>query len=207
MDIVAKYFPDLTPRQQQQLAALGPLYASWNERINLISRKDIDHLYERHVLHSLALAKVIAFVPGAELMDLGTGGGFPGVPLAILFPEAQFHLVDSIGKKVNAAREIAFELGLDNVRCTHERAEKVQARYDFVVTRAVAPLSQLERWTRGKISNVFRHRLKNGLLCLKGGQLEAETMKSRGKAKVFALDRYFNEPYFAEKYVVHLKTT
>ncbi len=207
MDLIAKYFPDLTPRQQQQMAALGPLYTTWNERLNLISRKDIDHLYERHVLHSLALAKVIGFVPGAELMDLGTGGGFPGVPLAVLFPEAQFHLVDSIGKKVNAAREIAFELGLDNVRCTHERAEKVQARYDFVVTRAVAPLSQLERWTRGKISNVFRHRLKNGLLCLKGGQLEAETTKARGKAKIFPLDRYFDEPYFAEKYVVHLKTT
>ena len=202
MDIITNYFPGLSETQLRQYAALGDLYTEWNAKINVISRKDIGNLYEHHVLHSLGIAKVIHFKPGTELMDLGTGGGFPGIPLAILFPECRFHLVDSIGKKVRVAMEVAQSIGLENVTFSHARAEEIKTKYDFVVSRAVMPLPDLIKIVRKNIASVQHNALPNGLLCLKGGELAGEIAPFKQKAMEWNLSDYFAEDYFETKKVV-----
>ena len=202
MDIITKYFPDLSEKQKQQFAALGDLYTDWNAKINVISRKDIWNLYEHHVLHSLGIAKAIHFKPDTEVMDLGTGGGFPGIPLAIFFPECRFHLVDSIGKKVRVASEVASAIGLENVTFSHARAEEIKTKYDFVVSRAVMPLSDLMKIVRKNISPTPHNALPNGLLCLKGGELANETAPFKHKAIEWNLSDFFEEEYFKTKKVV-----
>lgn len=204
MDIILKYFPELSDVQKQQFAALEALYTDWNAKINVISRKDIGNLYEHHVLHSLGIAKVIRFTPGSRIMDLGTGGGFPGIPLAILFPEVHFHLVDSIGKKVRVATEVAHSIGLGNARFSHTRAEEVKDTYDFVVSRAVMPLADLMKIIRKNISSHQQNALPNGLICLKGGELANETMPFRHKATIWNLSDYFDEEFFQTKKVVYV---
>jgi len=169
MDIILKYFPDLSATQIEQFAKLQELYKDWNLKINVVSRKDIDELYLRHVLHSLGIAKIMQFKPGSKVMDVGTGGGFPGIPLAILFPETQFHLVDSIGKKIKVVNEVATGLALENVKTTHGRVEEVKDTYDFIVSRAVAQMETFQRWVRNKVQKQQNHDLKNGILYLKGG--------------------------------------
>lgn len=204
MDIILKYFPELTEVQKQQFATLEALYTDWNAKINVISRKDIGNLYEHHVLHSLGIAKVIRFTPGSRIMDLGTGGGFPGIPLAILFPEVHFHLVDSIGKKVRVATEVAHSIGLDNATFSHTRAEEVKDTYDFVVSRAVMPLADLMKIIRKNISSHQQNALPNGLICLKGGELANETMPFRHKATIWNLSDYFDEEFFQTKKAVYV---
>lgn len=204
MDIILKYFPDLSDTQKEQFAALGDLYADWNSKINVISRKDIGNLYEHHVLHSLSIAKTIHFRAGTRVMDLGTGGGFPGIPLAILFPDTQFHLVDSIGKKVRVATEVAQAIGLQNVTFCHERAEDEKALFDFVVSRAVMPLADLLKIIRKNITAECRNALPNGLICLKGGELENEITPVRKSAIVTELSTFFAEEYFKTKKVVYV---
>lgn len=204
MDIILKYFPELTDVQKQQFAALEALYTDWNAKINVISRKDIGNLYEHHVLHSLGIAKVIRFTSGSRIMDLGTGGGFPGIPLAILFPEVHFHLVDSIGKKVRVATEVAHSIGLDNATFSHTRAEEVKDTYDFVVSRAVMPLADLMKIIRKNISSHQQNALPNGLICLKGGELANETMPFRHKATIWNLSDYFDEEFFQTKKAVYV---
>lgn len=203
MDILLKYFTDLTETQKEQFSKLQDLYKDWNLKINVVSRKDIDELYLRHVLHSLGIAKVMPFKPGSKVMDVGTGGGFPGIPLAILFPETQFHLVDSIGKKIKVVNEVAEGLGLENVRTTHGRVEEVKDTYDFIVSRAVAQMETFVRWTKGKIAKKQNHDLKNGILYLKGGDL-TEELKKYTSATIYNLPDYFEEPFFDTKKVVHL---
>lgn len=203
MELILKYFPELTEKQKQQFAALDALYHDWNAKINVISRKDIDNLYEHHVLHSLGIAKVINFRPGSKVMDLGTGGGFPGIPLAILFPEVHFHLVDSIGKKVRVASEVAGAIGLKNVTFCHERAEDEKQTFDFVVSRAVMPLMDLLKIIRKNISVKQQNALPNGLICLKGGELERETMPVKHKTTIWELKEYFSEEFFETKKVVY----
>ena len=203
MEIILKYFPDLTDEQKRQFAALYDLYQDWNAKINVISRKDIDNLYEHHVLHSLGIAKVISFKPGTAVMDLGTGGGFPGIPLAILFPEVKFHLVDSIGKKVRVAQEVAQSIGLKNVTFCHERAEDEKGKFDFVVSRAVMPLMDLLKIIRKNISPKQQNALPNGLICLKGGELERETLPVKHKTTLWDLKEYFSEEYFETKKIVY----
>lgn len=201
------YFPDLSEVQQSQLALLGPLYREWNERINVISRKDIDHLYEHHILHALGIARVMRFLPGTSMLDLGTGGGIPGIPLAILFPETKFTLIDGTRKKITVVQEVAQALDLKNVVAYHQRAEELKGKFDFVITRGVAPLDQLMQWCYSLISNQHRHALPNGLLALKGGDLRGE-IKALPKgtyAEVFPLSSYFKEPYFEEKVVVYVQ--
>lgn len=204
MDLILKYFPDLTEEQKRQFAALYDLYLDWNSKINVISRKDIENLYEHHVLHSLGIAKVIRFKPGTKVMDLGTGGGFPGIPLAILFPEVQFHLVDSIGKKVRVATEIAGSIGLKNVTTRHARAEEEKQLFDFVVSRAVMPLTDLLKIIRKNISPKQQNALPNGLICLKGGELEKETMPVKNKTTMWNLKEFFGEEFFETKKVVYV---
>lgn len=204
MDIILKYFPDLSDTQKEQFAALGDLYADWNSKINVISRKDIGNLYEHHVLHSLSIAKTIHFRAGTRVMDLGTGGGFPGIPLAILFPDTQFHLVDSIGKKVRVATEVAQAIGLQNVTFCHKRAEDEKALFDFVVSRAVMPLADLLKIIRKNITAECRNALPNGLICLKGGELENEITPVRKSAIVTELSTFFAEEYFKTKKVVYV---
>lgn len=204
MDIIAKYFPDLSETQKEQFGALYDLYADWNSKINVISRKDIGNLYEHHVLHSLGIAKVIRFHPGTEVMDLGTGGGFPGIPLAILFPETHFHLVDSIGKKVRVATEVAQAIGLKNISFKHCRAEEEKQNFDFVVSRAVMPLTDLLKIIRKNIRSEQRNALPNGLICLKGGELEHEVMPVRHQATITELKNYFEEDFFDTKKVVYV---
>lgn len=203
MELILKYFPELTDEQKQQFAALDALYHDWNAKINVISRKDIDNLYEHHVLHSLGIAKVINFRPGTHVMDLGTGGGFPGIPLAILFPEVKFHLVDSIGKKVRVATEVASAIGLKNVTFCHERAEDEKQTFDFVVSRAVMPLTDLLKIIRKNISVKQQNALPNGLICLKGGELERETLPVKHKTTIWELKDHFTEEYFDTKKVVY----
>ena len=174
LKIIEKYFPNLTDYQKEQFQQLKPLYEDWNLQINVISRKDINQLYERHVLHSLSIAKFITFEPGTKLMDLGCGGGFPGIPLAILFPEVSFTMIDSIGKKIKVVQEIADVIGLKNIQAHHMRAEKVKESFDFVITRAVAPMIDLVKWTRKKYINEQRHSIENGVIALKGGDLDQE---------------------------------
>ncbi len=204
MDLILKYFPDLTEEQKRQFAALYDLYLDWNSKINVISRKDIENLYEHHVLHSLGIAKVIHFRPGTQIMDLGTGGGFPGIPLAILFPEVQFHLVDSIGKKVRVASEIANSIGLKNVTFRHSRAEEEKGKFDFVVSRAVMPLTDLLKIIRKNISSKQQNALPNGLICLKGGELGNETMPVKNKTTLWDLKEFFEEEFFETKKVVYV---
>ena len=204
MDIILKYFPNLSEVQQQQFAALYDLYIDWNSKINVISRKDITNLYEHHVLHSLGIAKVMQFRPETTVMDLGTGGGFPGIPLAILFPETHFHLVDSIGKKVKVATEIANAIGLKNVTTRHCRAEEEKQLFDFVVSRAVMPLTDLLKIIRKNIKKEQHNALPNGLICLKGGELEREVMHVKHQTLMYDLKDYFEEEFFETKKVVYV---
>jgi 16S rRNA (guanine527-N7)-methyltransferase len=199
------YFPDLTELQFNQFSVLQKLYEEWNAQINVISRKDIDELYERHVLHSLAIAKLISFKPGSQILDLGTGGGFPGIPLAILFPEVNFFLVDSIGKKIKVVNEVTDALGLKNVRTAHMRAEEITDKFDFVVSRAVADLGLMFHWVRNKISRMNQHTLHNGLICLKGGDLKEELKQFKNKTKVFEISEFFEGEFFETKKIVYLK--
>lgn len=204
MDIILKYFKNLSDAQKEQFAALYDLYTDWNSKINVISRKDITNLYEHHVLHSLGIAEVIRFKPGTRVMDLGTGGGFPGIPLAIMFPETQFHLVDSIGKKVKVATEIASAIGLKNVTTRHCRAEEEKAEFDFVVSRAVMPLTDLLKIIRKNISRDQQNALPNGLICLKGGELANEIMPVKNQTEIYDLKNYFEEEFFETKKVVYV---
>ncbi|WP_304244715.1 16S rRNA (guanine(527)-N(7))-methyltransferase RsmG [Phocaeicola plebeius] len=204
MDIILKYFPNLSEVQQQQFAALYDLYTDWNSKINVISRKDITNLYEHHVLHSLGIAKVMQFRLETTVMDLGTGGGFPGIPLAILFPETHFHLVDSIGKKVKVATEIANAIGLKNVTTRHCRAEEEKQSFDFVVSRAVMPLTDLLKIIRKNIKKEQHNALPNGLICLKGGELEREIMPVKHQTLMYDLKDYFEEEFFETKKVVYV---
>ena len=204
MDIILKYFPDITEEQKKQFAALYDLYTEWNAKINVISRKDIENLYEHHVLHSLAIARVIQFRAGSRIMDLGTGGGFPGIPLAILFPEVHFHLVDSIGKKVRVSTEVATAIGLKNVTFRHARAEEEKQTFDFVVSRAVMPLADLIKIIKKNISVKQQNALPNGLICLKGGELEHEAMPFKHKTVMHNLSDEFEEEFFKTKKVVYV---
>ncbi|WP_339882587.1 16S rRNA (guanine(527)-N(7))-methyltransferase RsmG [Polaribacter vadi] len=203
MDIIQKYFKNLTETQIAQFSKLQELYQDWNLKINVVSRKDIDELYLRHVLHSLGIAKVISFKNGSNVLDVGTGGGFPGIPLAILFPETQFHLVDSIGKKIKVVDEVVAGLGLTNVKTTHGRVEEVKDTYDFIVSRAVAQMETFVGWTKGRIAKKQNHDLKNGILYLKGGDLSEELQKYTS-ATIYDLPTYFDEDFFETKKVVHL---
>ena len=205
MDKIKKYFPNLTDKQMEQLASLGDLYAEWNDKINVISRKDIDQLYERHVLHSLGIAKVASFNPGTSIMDVGTGGGFPGIPLAILFPETNFFLVDSIAKKINVVNGVKDSLGLTNVTAEQERAEKVKGEFDFIVSRAVTAFPKFVSLVRKKVSNKQQNKLANGIIYLKGGDFDDELQPFRNQAKVFELSSFFDEDFFLTKKVIHLK--
>lgn len=199
-----KYFPNLSEEQIRQFTALRELYTDWNSKINVISRKDIDNLYEHHILHSLGIAKVIKFAPGTNIMDLGTGGGFPGIPLAILFPECKFHLVDSIGKKIKVATEISNSIGLKNVKLSHSRGEEIKDKYHFVVTRAVMPLIDLMKTVKKNIGNEQFNLLPNGIIALKGGELNAEMASMKNICTTWDLKDYFNEEFFETKKVVHV---
>jgi 16S rRNA (guanine527-N7)-methyltransferase len=198
------YFPNLTPAQQQQFEQLPALYEFWNNQINVISRKDIDQLFERHVLHSLGIAKVIAFLPGETVLDVGTGGGFPGIPLAILFPDTQFYLVDSIGKKIKVVQEVAAALGLKNLRASHLRAEQVDERFDYVISRAVTRLGEFYPWVKGKFTRTVNNALPSGILYLKGGDLADEIKESGLKVQQFYLKDYFTEEFFETKQVIYV---
>ena len=204
MDSIKKYFPDLTERQESQLTALQGLYTDWNLKINLISRKDIDNLYEKHVLHSLGIAKTLRFTDGTAILDVGTGGGFPGIPLAILFPKVQFLLLDSIGKKIKAAEDIARQTGLENVECRQARVEEEKRTFDFVVNRAVMTLSDLVRTARKNISRNQQNALPNGFICLKGGDLQDEIKPFKNQVIEYSLSDYFEEEFFNTKKVIYL---
>ncbi len=203
MELILKYFPDLTDNQVNQFAKLQDLYADWNSKINVVSRRDIDELYLRHVLHSLGIAKIQSFLPGSKILDVGTGGGFPGIPLAILFPEVKFHLVDSIGKKIKVVEEVVEGLQLRNVKATNARVEETKGEYDFIVSRAVAQMETFVHWVKGKIAKKNNHELRNGILYLKGGDLEEE-LKLYTTAKIYSLEDIFEEEFFETKSVVHL---
>ena len=205
MESILKYFPNITEKQKEQFAALYDLYYDWNSKINVISRKDIENLYEHHVLHSLAIAKYITFKPGTTIMDMGCGGGFPGIPLAIMFPEVDFHLVDSIGKKVRVAGEIAQSIGLTNVRTSHSRAEEIKDKYSFVVSRAVMQLPDLVKICRKNISKEHINALPNGIICLKGGDMTAETEPFKSCREIINVSTYFEEEYFKDKKVVYVQ--
>ena len=204
MELIDKYFPNLTPEQRERFAALDALYRDWNAKINVISRKDIDNLYEHHVLHSLGIAQLINFKPGTRIMDLGTGGGFPGIPLAIMFPEVQFHLVDSIGKKIRVCDEVRTALGLTNVTTEWARAENVKEKFDFVVSRAVMPLADLVKLIRKNISRESHNAMPNGLICLKGGELQNEVMPMKSHTQETNLSDYFDEEFFKTKKIVYV---
>lgn len=203
-DIITHYFPALTQRQQDQFATLFDLYKEWNEKINVISRKDIDNLYINHVLHSLGIAKVMEFKPGAHVLDVGTGGGFPGIPLAILFPETRFHLVDSIGKKITVVQAVADGVGLKNVKGEQIRAEQIKGEYDFIVSRAVTRLKEFYGWIHRKVKTTSIHTLDNGILYLKGGDLEEELAELKRLHQVYDLSDYFKEEFFETKKVVYV---
>ncbi len=204
MQLIEKYFTELTERQRQQLEALDALYRDWNEKINVISRKDIDNLYLHHVLHSMAIGKFIRFKPGTEVLDFGTGGGFPGIPLAILFPECQFTLIDGTGKKIRVAQEVCNAIGLDNCHPFHRRGEEEKGHYDFVVSRAVMPLPDLVKIVRKNISKTQRNAMPNGVICLKGGDVQAEVQPFRRIAEVSAVDVWFKEEWFKEKHCIYV---
>ena len=203
MEELLHYFPNLTAHQISQFKLLSSLYKDWNLKINVVSRKDIDEIYLRHVLHSLAIAKVQPFLPGSSVLDVGTGGGFPGIPLAILFPEVQFHLVDSIGKKIKVVQQVAEGLGLENVKVTNARVETITGQYDFIVSRAVAQMETFVRWVKNRVAKKSNHDLKNGILYLKGGDLTQE-LALFPKAKIYPLSSYYKEVFFDTKTVVHL---
>lgn len=205
MELIEKYFQKLSEKQSEQYKMLDALYHDWNAKINVISRKDIDNLYEHHVLHSLAIAQFIKFKEGTEIMDLGTGGGFPGIPLAIMFPNCHFHLVDSIGKKIKVCTEIAKDLGLSNVTFRHCRAEEEKGKFDYVVSRAVMPLADLIKIVRKNISPKQNNALPNGLICLKGGELEHETMPVKHSTVLTSISDFFEEPFFETKKVVYVQ--
>ncbi len=204
MELIKKYFPEITEKQISQFEALYDLYTDWNNKINLISRKDIHNLYEKHVLHSLGIAKVIRFTDNTAILDVGTGGGFPGIPLAILFPKCWFLLVDSIGKKVRVAEDIAAQIGLKNVECRHCRVEEEKREFDFIVSRAVMPLPDLVKISKKNIVKEQQNALPNGFLCLKGGELQAEIHPFKNKVVVYDLGKYFKEEYFDTKKVIYL---
>lgn len=208
MDLINRYFPDLTPQQQERFAALQNLYEHWNAQINVISRKDIEALYEKHVLHSLAIGKFIAFTPNSSVLDVGCGGGFPTIPLAILFPEVQFIAVDSIGKKIKVVNEIVQALQLTNVIALHARAESLNAKYDFILSRAVAPVSDIIHWTKGKIKEENTNLVSNGYLFLKGGDLKEELKEAKQqfqfKHEEINLKKYFNTDFFETKKLIYI---
>lgn len=203
MQLILKYFPNLTEVQKEQFEALDNLYQDWNLKINVVSRKDIDELYLRHVLHSLAIAKIIDFSAGSRILDVGTGGGFPGIPLAILFPDCHFHLVDSIAKKIKVVEEVTNGLGLTNVKTTHDRVENIHDNFDFIVSRAVAAMPTFVHWVKGKIAKKQRNSLKNGIIYLKGGDL-TEELKDYKTAKVYDISEFFEEDFFETKKIVYL---
>lgn len=203
-ELISHYFPDLTQNQKDQFGELKELYGFWNSRINLISRKDIDMLYLHHILHSLAIAKVIRFLPGEKILDVGTGGGFPGIPLAILFPESHFHLVDSIGKKIKVVNEVTIGCKLMNVVATHARAEQINDKFNFVVSRAVTRLSEFYPWIKGKFLKDSGNEIQNGILYLKGGDLAEEIAESKLNAQLIPLSDFFKEDYFESKFVVYI---
>lgn len=205
MELIKKYFPELSKKQQKQFAALQDLYNEWNAQINVISRKDEDNFYERHVLHSLGIAKVMQFKDGSRILDIGTGGGFPGIPLAILFPECDFVLVDSIGKKIKVVNEVAQALGLKNVTGIHERAEKINEQFDFVVSRAVTAMPAFLPWTKNKFLKKNKNEFPNGILYLKGGDLTEELSSIKQTIKEFPLTDYFSEEFFETKKVIYVK--
>lgn len=207
MDIILKYFTDLTTQQEDQLGALFDLYKDWNAKINVVSRKDIDHLYLHHVLHSMSICKWIKFKDGTKVLDVGCGGGFPGIPLAIMYPEVDFHLVDSIRKKLTVVNEVAEAIKLKNVRTTHARVEETKGKYDFIITRAVAKLPVLLSWTGNKISSKHINAIPNGLVALKGGDLRAEIKPVRKKEYVeqISIGDYYDEPFFDEKFIVYVQ--
>lgn len=204
MEQLLRYFPQLTEQQQRQFAALDALYRDWNAKINVISRKDIDNLYPHHVLHSLGIAKIITFRPGTHVMDIGTGGGFPGIPLAILFPEVQFHLLDSIGKKIKVAQSVADALELTNVRTSHKNVMEEKEKYDFVVSRAVMQMEDLVRLVRKNVHHEQRNSLPNGLICLKGGDIQQEMRPFKHCCDVWPLHTYFEEEFFETKKVAYV---
>jgi 16S rRNA (guanine527-N7)-methyltransferase len=204
MDIILKYFPNLTERQHEQFAALLPLYEEWNAQINVISRKDMENFYEHHVLHSLAIAKAMPFAPMSEVLDVGTGGGFPGVPLAIMFPDARFTLIDSIGKKIKVVTDVIDRLGLTNSKAMQIRAEQLEGEYDFVVSRAVTTLGEFVPWVKKKISKTQYNQLHNGILYLKGGDLTNELFTFRHKVKTWDISEWFDGEWFETKKVIYL---
>jgi 16S rRNA (guanine527-N7)-methyltransferase len=205
MDVILKYFSDFSEKQLQQFAALEEMYKDWNSKINVISRKDIESLYLKHVLHSLAIAATIDFQPGTSVVDIGTGGGFPGVPLAIFFPEVRFHLVDSVAKKLKVVDEVASAVGLTNITTQHTRAEEIKNRqFDFAVSRAVAPIKDLWKWSYPLIKKGFKQDLPNGLICLKGGDLVQEISESSVNPRMMPIDEIFQEEYFKDKYLLHI---
>lgn len=204
MELILKYFPELTERQKEQYAALMPLYEDWNAKINVISRKDIAHFYEHHVLHSLAIAKVQQFGTQADILDVGTGGGFPGIPLAIMFPRSNFSLIDSIGKKIKVVQSIVEALDLKNVHAEQIRAEQMPGEYDFIISRAVTDLGQFTQWVKGKVSNLQYHHLRNGILYLKGGDLTEELSPFKKKVRTWDIGNFFEEEYFQTKKVIYL---
>jgi len=203
-EIIYRYFPHLSDEQLKQFAALGELYRDWNSKINVISRKDIDHVYEHHVLHSLAIAKIVNFRPGTRILDFGTGGGFPGVPLSILFPECQFKLIDGTGKKIRVAQEVCNAIGLKNCAPTHLRGEDEKDKYDFIVSRAVMPLPDLVKLMRKNVSKTQQNALPNGVICLKGGNLEAELKPFQRIVETTDISQFFSEEWFKEKYIIYL---
>lgn len=204
MEQILHYFPTLTEKQKEQFATLDALYRDWNAKINVISRKDIDNLYEHHILHSLGIAKVIRFRPGSSVLDIGTGGGFPGIPLAILFPEVKFHLLDSIGKKVKVAQAVAEAIGLENVRCSHRNVMEDKEKYDFVVSRAVMQMSDLVKLIRKNVHHEQKNSLPNGVICLKGGDIQSEMRPFKHCCEVWPLSTYFEEEFFETKKVAYV---
>lgn len=204
MEEILKYFTYLTDKQKQQFAALFDLYKDWNEKINVISRKDIDNLYLHHVLHSLAIAKAVSFRPGTRILDFGTGGGFPGIPLAILFPETQFKMIDGTGKKIRVVNEVATAIGLENVEAVHLRGEEEKGKYDFVVSRAVMPLPDLMKIVKKNIGKEQRNSLPNGVICLKGGNVEGEMRPFKKIAEATEITNWFDEDWFKEKFIIYV---
>lgn len=204
MELIHKYFPNISEQQREHFAALDALYRDWNSKINVISRKDIDNLYEHHILHSLGIAQLINFKPGTKVMDLGTGGGFPGIPLAIMFPEVHFHLVDSIGKKIRVCDEVRTALGLKNVTTEWTRGENLKEKYDFVVSRAVMPLTDLVKLISKNVAKESHNAMPNGLICLKGGELEHEVLPMKSHTLITDLSDYFEEEFFETKKVVYV---
>ena len=204
MKTILKYFTALTEEQQRQLEMLDALYREWNAKINVISRKDIDNLYEHHVLHSMAIAKIANFRPGTKILDFGTGGGFPGVPLAILFPECQFKLIDGTGKKIRVAQEVCNAIGLKNCQPTHLRGEEEKGKYDFIVSRAVMPLPDLVKIVTKNVASEQHNALPNGIICLKGGDLQEETRPYRNIVETTEISQFFDEEWFKEKYIIYL---